>query len=121
MLGDTPSRRRARRALGPWLVAAASVRLAMDNGPALIDEWRLRSAADRRVTYRFPTGDGDHTSVAFVTHQAADGLQPGGVTRVRYLTEDVEVRRVDGEPGLLLLTFRLLVATALALICIVLL
>ena len=102
MLGDTVSRRRARRALAPWLLAGVAVWLAFDNGPGLVEEWRLRGADSgtatvlstdggrpqrairrlwddlvwgrgRRITYRFEAHDRDQaTTAAFVTHGAAD-------------------------------------------------
>lgn len=151
-MGDTAARRRARRALGPWLLAGVGVWLMLDNGPAFLDEWRLRGASEtgsatvvstsgglpqravrrfwddlfwgrgRRVVYQFAAPNSRPTSeAAFVTHQAADRLQQGGAVGVRYLSADPPVHRIEGEPGLLLLSFRLLVALALVLLCIVLL
>jgi hypothetical protein len=74
----------------------------------------------RRITYRFEGHDGDQaTTAAFVTHGAADDLQPGGAVGVRYLAADPAVHRINGEPGLLLLSFRLLIAAALAALCVV--
>lgn len=152
MLGDTAARRRLRRMLGPWVIAGLAVWLALDNAPALIDEWRLRGAGDtvtgtvlsttggrpqrgirrlwddllwgrgRRVNYRFAVGDGNYPDeVAFLTHGAADAVQQGGAIRVRYLAADPTIHRTDGEPGILLLSFRLIVALALLLLCVLLL
>jgi len=76
----------------------------------------------RRVTYQFGPRDGKSTSgVAFVTHGGADVLQQGGAVRVRYLAVDPAVHRIEREPGVLRLSFRLLVGLALALLCIFLL
>ena len=147
MLGDTAAKRRARRAIGPWLLAGVAVWLVLDNGPALFDEWRLRGAAEtgtatvvsigggrsprvvrrlwddvfwgrgRRVTYQFAPGgrrdDRQTSGAAFVTHSAAEGLQQGGAVGVRYAAGDPAVHRIAGEPGLLLLLFRLMMAVGL--------
>jgi hypothetical protein len=152
MLGNIAARRRARRVLGPWLLAGVGVWLAFDNGPALLDEWRLRGASEtgtatvvstsgglpqravrrfwddlfwgrgRRVTYQFaPPNSRPATMAAFVTHRAASRLQQRGTVGVRYLSADPNVQRIDGEPGILILSFRLLVALAMMLGCIVLL
>ena len=124
----------------------------MDNGPSLIDAWRLRQAGQtatatvlskggagpqravrrvwddlfwgrgRRVEYRFAAHDATSSnSVAFVTHGAADGLRDGAAVRVRYLPNDPGVHRIEGEPGILLLSFRLVCGLVLAGICIALL
>ena len=150
MLGDTAARRRARRVLGPWVIAGVALWLALDNGPALLDEWRLRGAGDtvtgtvlsttggrpqrvirrlwddlfwgrgRRVDYQFAVREDNYPNeVAFVTHGAADAIRQGGAIRVRYLAADPTVHRIEGEPGVLLLSFRLLCGLALALLCIV--
>lgn len=147
MLGDTAARRRARRMLGPWVIAGIGLWFAFDNGPALLDEWRLRGTGDtaagtvvsitggrpqravrrlwddlvwghgRRVTYQFAAGDRNYPDeAAFVTHGAADALRTGGAVRVRYLATDPTIHRIDGEPGVLLLSFRLLFGLALALL-----
>ncbi len=150
MLGDTAARRRARRALGPWLLAGIGVWLGFDNGPALVGEWRLRGAETgtatvqstsgarpqrairrlwddlvwgrgRRVTYQFVASGRQTTEVAFVTHGAADALQQGGPVQIRYLAADPAVHRIEGEPGIVLLSFRLVVALALLLLCVFLL
>lgn len=149
MLSDSATRRRARRLLGPWLIAGLGVWLAFDNAPALIDEWRLGGSGatgtatvssmdggrpsrwirrlwddlfwgrGRRVTYQFAPRDGEPTSeVAFVTHGAADALQQGGRVSVRYLAANPSVHRIEGEPGILVLSFRLVVALALLLLCV---
>jgi hypothetical protein len=121
--------------------------LAVDNGPALLDEWRLRGGTathgtvvamtggaprgyfrrlwddliwgrGRRVTYEF-VGPADRriTRDAFVNHSAAAGMTNGSAVSVRYLGEGAEVSRIDGEPGLLVLSFRLAIALAIALAC----
>ena len=146
------SRRRARNLLGPWLLAGAAVWLALDNGPALLDEWSLRTSGQtgtatvlatsgarpqravrrvsddlfwgrsRRVEYRFATGDATYsTAVAFVTHHSADALQDGAAVRVRYLPSDPTIHRIEGEPGVLLLSFRLVCGLVLAGLCMALL
>jgi len=138
--------------LGPWVIAGVALWLAVDNGPALLDEWRLRGIGDsvtgtvlsttggrpqravrrlwddlfwgrgRRVNYRFAAGDVDYPDeVAFVTHGAAAGIRQGDAIRVRYLAADATVHRIEGEPGVLLLSFRLVVALVLLLLCVVLL
>jgi hypothetical protein len=139
---NTTTGRRLRRRLAPWLLGLAGAWLAFDNGPALVEEWRLRGASaatatvismeggrpsrairrlwddavwgrGRRVVYQFAAADGRSTNeAAFVTHSAADALQ-GGVVQVRYLQANPSVHRIDGEPGLLLLSFRLMLGLAL--------
>lgn len=152
MLGNSAARRRTRRALVPWLLAGVAVWLAVDTGPALLDECRLRGSADtgsatvlstsgarprrasrrlwddlvwgggRSVTYRFAAPGGQETSAAaVVTHDAADRLQQGGTVAVRYLAANPAVYRIEGEPGLLRLSFRLMLALAFGVLAIVLL
>ena len=145
----TWSRRRARHLLGPWLLAGVALWLALDNGPAFLDEWSLRKSAEtgtatvlstsgdrpqravrrawddlfwgrgRRVEYRFAAGDSTYSNaVAFVTHDAADALRDGVAVRVRYLPNDPAIRRIEGEPGVLLLSFRIVCGLVLAGLCI---
>lgn len=153
MLGDSASRRRARRVLGPWLLLGVAAWLALDNGPALLDEWRLREGVQsgtativsiggarpqravrrlwddlfwergRRVTYEFAAArdSSPMSASAFLTHRAADNVQQGGTIGVRYVAANPAIHRIEGEPGLLLLTFRILVALTLAMLGIILL
>jgi hypothetical protein len=73
----------------------------------------------RRVTYRFTVRDDLPTrAAAFVTHDAADVLREGGSVAVRYLAADPSVHRIDGEPGIVLLSFRFLLAAGLVALCI---
>ena len=149
MKRHTLSRRRARHLLGPWLLAGAAVWLALDNGPAFLEEWNLRTSGEtgtatvlstsgarpqravrrvwddlfwgrgRRVEYRFAAADSTYsTSVAFVTHEAADALRDGAAVRVRYFPSDPATHRIEGEPGVLLLSFRLVCGLVLAGLCI---
>ena len=147
MLGDAGSRRRARRVLGPWVLAAIAAWLILDNGPALLEAWKLRGTGEtgtaivlsttgadprravrrlwddlfwgrgRSVTYRFdPPNSRSASEVAFVTHGSTGALQQGDTVRVRYLAADPSVHRIDGEPGVLLLSFRLVAASVLVLV-----
>lgn len=152
MKRHTLARRRARHLFGPWLLAGVALWLALDNGPAFLDEWSLRTSGEtgtatvlstsgarpqravrrvwddllwgrgRRVEYRFAAGDATSSNaVAFVTHEAADALRDGAAVRVRYLPGDPATHRIEGEPGVLLLSFRLVCGLVLAGLCIALL
>lgn len=78
-----------------------AVWLIVDSAP-LIDQVRLAGAAETGTA----TG-------------SADDMREGGSTGVRYLATDPAVHRLDDEPGLLLLWFRMFIAVLLIGLCVV--
>ena len=148
----TPAiRRRARRALGPWMLAGMGLWIALDNAPAIREEWRVRQTADSAVaTVLSVSGSSPQRAIRRlwddlfwgrgrrVTYQfaAPDTSQQTGTAFVTHRAADslrqgsnVEIRyvatnpavQITGEPGILLLTFRTLIGLMLVLLSIILL